>query len=49
MRETQASYAPIDFSHESLDKLLACGIERSLKTLFLWEGVTYYLDEEVLP
>ena len=37
-------YAPIDFNIETLDKLLAFGFDRSLKTLFIWEGVTIYLD-----
>lgn len=37
-------YIPIDFSKEDLpDKLFACGYSDQLKTLFIWEGVTYYL------
>jgi methyltransferase (TIGR00027 family) len=42
------AYVPIDFNDETLDKLLACGFDRSLKTLFIWEGVTYYLDAEAV-
>ncbi len=37
-------YIPIDFDNETLDKILANGFDQSLKTLFIWEGVTYYLD-----
>jgi len=42
------AYVSIDFNHETLDKLLACGFDRSLKTLFIWEGVTLYLDAEAV-
>jgi len=42
------SYVPIDFNDETLDKLLACGFDQSLKTLFLWEGVTPYLNAEAV-
>jgi methyltransferase (TIGR00027 family) len=41
-------YVPIDFNIETLDKLFNCGFERSLKTLFIWEGVTLYLDPEAV-
>ena len=37
------SYVPIDFNDETLDKLLSYGYQRSLKTLFIWEGVIAYL------
>lgn len=37
-------YVPIDFDNETLDKLLVNGFDQSSKTLFIWEGVTYYLD-----
>jgi len=42
------TYVPIDFNDETLDKLLACGFDRSLKTLFMWEGVTQYLNAEAV-
>ena len=45
---TSVTYVPIDFSDETLDKLLAYGFDPSLKTLFIWEGVTYYLDAEAV-
>jgi methyltransferase (TIGR00027 family) len=36
---------PIDFNRESIQDVLAkAGYENSKETLFLWEGVTYYLD-----
>jgi methyltransferase (TIGR00027 family) len=45
---TNVAYVPIDFNNETLDKLLACGYDWSLKTLFIWEGVTFYLDAEAV-
>ncbi len=41
-------YVPIDFNVDTLDKLVAHGFDRSLKTLFIWEGVTLYLPEEAI-
>jgi methyltransferase (TIGR00027 family) len=38
------TYVPLDFNADTLDKLLSCGFDRSLKTLFIWEGVIYYLS-----
>jgi methyltransferase (TIGR00027 family) len=40
------TYVPVDFIDETLDKLLIYGFDRSLKTLFIWEGVTLYLNIE---
>ena len=38
-------YIPIDFAKENLqDKLLAYGYNDQSKTLFIWEGVTYYIS-----
>ena len=38
---------PIDFNQESLgDVLEKAGFDAQEKTLFIWEGVTYYLDAE---
>ena len=42
------SYVPVDFEHESLDKLLSFGFEKSSKTLFIWEGVTCYLTSDAV-
>ena len=37
-------FIPIDFSVEDIaDKLFAHGYDHHLKTLFIWEGVTYYI------
>ncbi|MBI1288368.1 MAG: SAM-dependent methyltransferase [Flavobacteriales bacterium] len=39
------TYVPIDFNKQRLkDALDAAGYDPTLKTLFLWEGVTMYLD-----
>ncbi|MCD4783982.1 MAG: SAM-dependent methyltransferase [Candidatus Eremiobacteraeota bacterium] len=41
------TFVSIDFNQESwVDKLIECGFDTSGKTLFLWEGVIYYLDED---
>jgi methyltransferase (TIGR00027 family) len=38
---------PIDFNKEALkDVLESAGFESQERTLFIWEGVTYYLDAE---
>lgn len=42
------TYVPIDFDVESLEKLFACGYQRQKKTLFIWEGVMYYLTAEAV-
>ena len=42
------TYVPVDFNHETLEKLLGCGYEEHLKTLFIWEGVTYYITAEAV-
>jgi len=42
-------YIPIDFSSESLEKvLLKQGYQKELKTFFVWEGVSYYLAPEAV-
>jgi methyltransferase (TIGR00027 family) len=45
---SNVTYVPIDFDNKTLDKLLAFGFAKSLKTLFIWEGVTYYLSSEAV-
>lgn len=40
------TFVPVDFNHEDWhEKLLASGFSTGKKTLFLWEGVTLYLEE----
>jgi methyltransferase (TIGR00027 family) len=40
----QVSYVSIDFKEEQIhDALLKCGYSSTAQTLFIWEGVTYYL------
>jgi methyltransferase (TIGR00027 family) len=42
-------YVPVDFNRESLDRRLQqAGLKNSLKTMFLWEGVTNYLTAEAV-
>lgn len=42
------TFVPIDFNDEGLDKLHRFGYDRGKKTLFIWEGVTYYLTPEAV-
>ncbi len=43
------NYVSVDFNEESLEKRLpADGYDKSLKTLFIWEGVTYYITDEAV-
>ncbi|MBN1123090.1 MAG: SAM-dependent methyltransferase [Anaerolineae bacterium] len=43
----QVTFVPINFNQESLgDALGKAGYENGKKTLFIWEGVSYYLDAE---
>jgi methyltransferase (TIGR00027 family) len=42
-------YVPIDFDQERLgERLCASGYDKRLKTLFIWQGVTYYLTPEAI-
>ena len=43
-----AVYVSLDFNRETLDRLLFEGFDQSLKTLFIWEGVTLYLEPEAI-
>ncbi len=42
------TFVPIDFNEESLEKLFDFGFDKQWKTLFIWEGVTYYLTAEAM-
>ena len=45
----QISWAPVNFETDNLrDKLMEAGYGREKRTLFIWEGVTYYLGAEVV-
>jgi methyltransferase (TIGR00027 family) len=45
----QLVYVTIDFEQEAIeDGLVRAGFERDRKTVFLWEGVTYYLTPEAV-
>jgi methyltransferase (TIGR00027 family) len=41
-------FVPIDFDEENLEKLFDYGYSKQRKTLFIWEGVTYYLNPEAV-
>jgi methyltransferase (TIGR00027 family) len=42
-------YVPIDFENQKLDeRLFESGYDKNLKTLFIWEGVTYYIMPEAV-
>ena len=44
---SKLSYVPVDFNKDNLgEKLTDAGYDPKLKTLFIWEGVTVYLDAE---
>ena len=41
----KVKFIPIDFNKQSLEEVLEkAGFDRTLKTLFIWEGVSYYLE-----
>jgi methyltransferase (TIGR00027 family) len=42
------SFVPIDFNAETLEKLYDYGYQKDQQTLFIWEGVTYYLTSEAV-
>jgi len=43
------SYISVDYSNESwVDKLLEAGFDKTKKTLFLWQSVSLFLDEDVV-
>ena len=43
------TYVSIDFDREKLpEKLIENGYDRKMKTLFIWEGVTYYITAEAV-
>jgi methyltransferase (TIGR00027 family) len=43
------TYVDIDFNTQSLDaRLNECGYDKTLKTLFIWQGVTQYLTPEAV-
>jgi len=45
----QVSFISINFKNENFaTALLKSGFDRSAKTLFIWEGVTFYLHEEAI-
>jgi methyltransferase (TIGR00027 family) len=42
-------YVPIDFNSDSMERMLFdAGYDRTLKTFFIWEGVTYYITDQAV-
>jgi len=45
----QVSFVTINFKNERLEDVLGkSGFDKTAKTLFIWEGVTYYLPQEAI-
>jgi methyltransferase (TIGR00027 family) len=45
----RVTYVPIDFDRETLaGRLFECGYNEGLKTLFIWQGVTFYLTAQAV-
>ena len=43
------TYIPVDYANESwVDKLLEAGFDKTKKTLFLWQSVSLYLDDDIV-
>jgi len=43
------TYVPIDFSKDPIrDKLLRAGFQKQKRTLFIWEGVTLFLNKDIV-
>lgn len=39
-------FVPVDFeTQDAMDELIRAGLDPKVKTLIIWEGVTYYLSE----
>ena len=46
---THVVYVPVDFDTDSVeDRLIARGYDPTVKTMFIWEGVTMYLTAEAV-
>jgi methyltransferase (TIGR00027 family) len=49
IRDDWVTYIPVDYSRESwVDKLLEAGFDATKKTLFLWQSVSLFLEEDVV-
>jgi len=43
------SYIPVDYSSDSwTDKLIEAGFDRTKRTLFLWQSVSHFLEEDIV-
>jgi methyltransferase (TIGR00027 family) len=49
IRHDWVTYIPVDYSRESwVEKLLEAGFDKRKKTLFLWESVSLFLEDDVV-
>jgi methyltransferase (TIGR00027 family) len=49
IRDDRVTYVPVDYSRESwVDKLLEAGFDTTKKTLFLWQSVSLFLQDNVV-
>src|SRR5262245_54062194 len=49
LKSNHVRFVPVDFNSESLEaKMAAAGFNSSLRTVFIWEGVTNYLTEDAV-
>jgi methyltransferase (TIGR00027 family) len=47
--QANITYIPVDFNREDFrEALFAGGYDKTMKTLFIWEGVTYYVTSEAV-
>ena len=45
----QVTFVPINFNADKIEEVLsAAGFDKNKRTLFIWEGVTYYLSAEAV-
>lgn len=43
------TYIPVDYSNESwADKLIEAGFDKDKRTLFIWQSVSHFLDEDLV-
>jgi len=49
IRHDWVTYIPVDYSNESWDeKLLEAGFDKTKKTLFLWQSVSLFLEDDIV-
>jgi methyltransferase (TIGR00027 family) len=43
---TDLHFIPLDFNHEDLNRLIDQGVDPEKPTIYVWQGVSYYLPQE---